>query len=195
VHTSVDVTNKGKAGAGGVHVLITLSPNVIPKGAATASRGPGCTGVTLLDCNLGSLQAGQTTTVSLTLTAARGRRIFIAAQAKELEADATPSNNVGTLTLVVLPRPSIRFTVSSVPGHIVAGEQLVYIKLSAGARISAQLYHGGVPLPIIWHRTLGAGTTLVRIPLKGIARGQHFTLVLRANTGTKTATTRLSLKR
>jgi Domain of unknown function DUF11 len=194
VHTTISVTNKGKIGAGGVHVLISLSPNIIPKGAAQSSRGPGCTGVSVLDCNLGSLQSGATTTVTMVLSAASGRKMFIAAQAKELETDATPTDNVGTLTLAILPR-AIPFTLSSVPGHILAGEQLVYIKLSARARVSAQLYRGRVALPIVWHRNLGAGTTLVRIPLNGVVHGQHFTLVLRAKTGAKTATTRLSLKR
>src|SRR5207237_414484 len=61
VPLTVTVKNNGAAGAGGVHVLISLSPNSILRGTATASRGPGCTGVTFLDCNLGSVGAGSVT--------------------------------------------------------------------------------------------------------------------------------------
>ena len=64
-HATVTVSNKGKGGAGGVHVLISLSPNAITKGAAVASRGPGCTGVTVIDCNMGSIGSGATATVQL----------------------------------------------------------------------------------------------------------------------------------
>ena len=194
VRVTVALRNNGQGGAGGVHVLISLSANTIAKGLAQTSRGPGCTGVTVLDCNLGSLPAAASATVSLGLSAASGRKIFVAAQAQELGADAVPADNGSTLTLAVLPRLT-RFTVSSAAGHIVAGEQLVYIKLSARARVSAQIYRNGVAQPITWHRTLAAGTTLVRIPLAGLTPGQHFTLVLRAATATKKATTRLALKR
>ena len=194
VQATVKVANNGQAGAGGVHVLISLSTNTIAKGVAQASRGPGCTGVTVLDCNLGSLGAAATATVRLSLKAASGRTIFVGAQAREAETDAKPADNAGTLTVKVLPR-LVPFTVSSVAGRISAGEQLVYIKLSARARVTAQIYRGGVARPIVWRRTLGAGTSIVRIPLTGVTHGQSFTLVLRAKTATKTATTRLRLKR
>ena len=194
IPTTVTVSNKGKGGAGGVHVLISLSPNAIPSGNATASRGPGCTGVTVLDCNLGSLGAAATATVQLTVSAGSGRTLFVAAQAQEIENDLTLKDNASTLSLALLAK-QVKFVVSGVPGRIIAGEQLLYVKLSRSARITAQVYVGSKAKPITWRRSLGAGTAIVRIPLPKLGKGQHFRIVLRATNGASKASTTLRLKR
>jgi hypothetical protein len=189
------VSNKGKGGAGGVHVLISLSPNAITKGSAVASRGPGCTGVTVIDCNLGSIGSGATATVQLGVSAATGKALFVGAQAQELENDVTLHDNAGTLTLKLLPKV-LPFTISAVRGRVVAGEQLLFIKLSQGAQVNAQVYVANKPQKITWRRSLGAGTAIVRIPLPVVLKhGQHFRLVLRATHATSKASTTLRLTR
>jgi hypothetical protein len=195
VTATVTVANKGKAGAGGVHVLISLSPNAIPKGQAVASRGPGCTGVTVIDCNLGSIGVGTSTTVKLGMSAATGKKLFVGAQAQEIENDLTLHDNANTLTLKLLPKV-LAFTVAATPGRVVAGEQLVYIKLSQSAKVTAQVYVAGKAQKITWTRSLSGGTAIVRIPLPAtLKHGQHFRLVLRATHAAKKASTTLSLKR
>jgi hypothetical protein len=192
--TTVSVKNKGKGPAGGVHLLISLSDNAIPQGAAHASRGPGCTGLTVLDCNLGSLPTGETATVGFQLSGVSGRKLFIGSHVQELENDETLTDNSASLTLALAPR-KVRLKISAVAGRIVAGEQLAYLSLSRRARVTAQNYVGGAPQPIRWRRTLSGGTFIVRIPTTGIASGRHFTLVFRAKIVGASATTRLKLVR
>ena len=70
------------------------------------------------------------------------------------------------------------------------------MKLSRTAQVTAQVYIGSKATPIKWHRKLGGGTALVRIPLPAtLAKGQHFRLVLRATSGTTKTSTSLSLRR
>jgi hypothetical protein len=192
VIVTVTLVNTGSAAASDVHVLITPSLNTITRGQPTASRGPGCTGLAAIDCNLGSLPSGATATVRLLLSAVSGQKLFVFATTQENQRDQNVRDNVGTLTLKVLPRQT-RFTVSAVKGRIVAGEQLASIKLSARARVTAQVYLRGVPRPIGWRRMLAAGTSIVRIPVPGIGHGQRFTLVVRAQSGSRKATTTLKL--
>jgi hypothetical protein len=177
-----------------VHVLISLSPNSLSHGKAVASRGPGCTGVTVLDCNLGSLGKGSSTTVSLRLSAASGRRFGLGAHAQEIQNDATLEDNAGTLTLKVLPRV-LRFKLGARAARVVANDQLVYIALTGSASVSAQVYVGGHAQPIRWRRSLSAGTVIVRIPLPKLNHGQRFALVLRAKHGKAVSTVRLQLRR
>ncbi|RDI74871.1 hypothetical protein Gocc_1760 [Gaiella occulta] len=188
----VTVVNRGKAPAGGVHVLITLQDNTIPKGKALASRGPGCTGVTIIDCDLGSLPIGASATVRAPVSVARGRKLFVPARARAIQTDATPADDVGTLTLPVLPRQT-PLTVSALKGRIVAGEQFAYLKLSTRARVTAQVYVGGVAQPIVWRRTLPGGTWSVRFRLPALAAGQRFSIVIRAQSGQRKATAKLEL--
>jgi Domain of unknown function DUF11 len=192
--TTVSVKNKGKGPAGGVHVLVSLSANAIPKGVAHASRGPGCTALTVLDCNLGSLPTGETATVGFQLSGVSGRKLFIGSHVQELESDETLADNSASLTLALAAR-KVRLKVSAVAGRIVAGEQLAYLSISRRARVTAQDYVGGAPQPIRWRRTLGPGTFIVRIPITGIAPGRHFTLVFRAKIVGASATARLKLVR
>lgn len=188
----VNVVNKGKAPAGGVHVLITLQDNTIPKGRAVASRGPGCTGVSIIDCDLGSLPIGASATVRVPLSVARGRKLFVPARARAIQTDTTPADDVGTLTLPVLPRQT-PLTLTAVKGRLVAGEQLAYLKLSTRARVTAQVYVGGVAQPIVWRRTFPGGTWSVRFRLPTLAAGQRFSIVIRAESGARKATTKLKL--
>ncbi|HET7129930.1 MAG TPA: CARDB domain-containing protein, partial [Gaiellaceae bacterium] len=190
--TTVTVTNKGKAAAGGVHALISLSANAIPKLPAHASRGPGCTGVTVLDCDLGSLQSGASTTVTFGVTAQTGKNLFIGAQAQEIENDATLTDNSGSLTLSLVKR-LVPLKIKAIAARITAHQQLVYLSLSRAARVTAQNYIAGHPRPIDWRRSLGAGTIIVRIPIPTLAKGQHFSIVLRAKSGTASASTKLKL--
>jgi uncharacterized repeat protein (TIGR01451 family) len=193
VTVTLTVTNKGKAAAGGVHLIVSLPETVIPKGPATASRGAGCKGVTVVDCDLGSLAVGAAATVRMPVSVARGRTLFVAGTAQQNQNDETLRDNVGTLTVKVLPR-LIALTVAAVPGRFTAGEQLLYIKLSKGARVTAQLYLGGKAQPIRWRRTLKAGTQIVRVPVPGVRLGQRFTLVVRATSGTRKASATLRLR-
>jgi len=190
--TSVTVTNNGKAPAGGVHTLISLSPNAIPKLPAHASRGPGCTGVTVLDCDLGSLPVGESATITVALTAQTGKALFIGAVAQEIQNDATLEDNTGSLTLALTKR-LVPLRISAIAGKIRARQQLAYLSLSRHARVTAQDYVAGRGLPITWRRTFGAGTAIVRIPLPKLAKGQHFSIVFRAKDGKATASTKLKL--
>jgi hypothetical protein len=189
---TVTVANKGKAAAGGVHTLISLSANAIPKLPAHATRGPGCTGVTVLDCDLGSLPSGQTATITLSLTAQTGKNLIIGAQAQEIENDATLFDNTGSLILALSKR-LVPLKVTAIAGKITAHQQLAYLSLSRHARVTAQVYVAGHAKPITWRRTYGAGTAIVRIPLPALAKGQHFSIVFRAKDGTATSSTRLKL--
>jgi hypothetical protein len=110
-----------------------------------------------------------------------------------LEADATPADNVGTLTQTVLPSPPRKLTVAAVAARIVAGQQIAYVKLSRAARVTAQFYVKGKAQPIGWRRSLPAGTTVVRITLPAPGKGAHFSVVLRAVSGKSTASTKLKL--
>ena len=97
VTVTLSVMNKGKAAASGVHLLVSLPETVIPRGIAKASRGPGCRGVTVIDCDLGSLGVGSTATVKLPVSVASGRQLFVAGTAQQNQNDATLKDNVGTL--------------------------------------------------------------------------------------------------
>jgi uncharacterized repeat protein (TIGR01451 family) len=196
VTVTLTVTNKGKAAASGVHLLVSLPETVIPNGRAVASRGPGCKGVTVVDCDLGSLGVGAVATVRMPVSVARGRTLFVAGTAQQAQDDELLKDNIGTLTVKVLPR-LVAFTIAAVPSRFVSGEQLLFIKLSKGARVSAQLYLRGKAQPIRWRRTLKAGTQIVRVPVPGVRLGQRFTLVVRATSGTRkvSATLRLRAKK
>ena len=133
---TVTVTNKGEGAADGTNVLITPSLNLIQKGKAVASRGPGgCSGVAVIDCDIGRLSAGATAQVRLQLRAASGPTLFVGATAQRSGADATPADDTGTLTVKVLPS-QVRFTVSATAGRIAAGEQYALPPGSRPARPS-----------------------------------------------------------
>ena len=191
VPVTVTIKNLGTAGAGGVHALVSFSPNTISHGA-TASRGPGCTGVAVLDCDLGSLAAGSSTTVQLKVSAEEKGKLFVGAQVQEIENDSALSNNAGTFTLPALAklRP---LKIVAVPSRIVAHDQLVYLQLTRAASVTAQVYVGGKPRPIGWRRSLRPGTVIVRIPLPSLNHGQRFMLMFRAKSASATASARLQL--
>ena len=193
VTVDVTVTNKGKGAAGGAHVLITPSTNAILKGAAIASRGPGCSGTALIDCDLGSLGVGATATVRLRLSAASGSKLFVAAVAQRSVPDAAPADDTGHLTVKLLAHRA-PFKLTATAGRIIAGEQFAFVKLSSRGVIAAQVYVGGVAQPIKWRRTFNAGTWGARIPLPKLAKGQRFTIVLRATSGASRSTATLKLK-
>ena len=193
VTVDVTVKNKGKGAAGGAHVLITPSTNAILKSEAIASRGPGCSGTALIDCDLGSLGVGATATVRLRLSAASGSKLFVAAVAQRTTADAAPADDTGHLTVKLLAHRA-PFKLTATAGRIIAGEQFAFVKLSSRGVIAAQVYAGGVAQPIKWRRTFNAGTWGARIPLPKLAKGQRFTIVLRGTSGASRSTATLKLK-
>ena len=140
-------------------MLVTLSDNSISKGRASSSHGAGCSGVGVLACDLGSLPAGASATMRIPVAAASGRKIFVGANAVAEQNDAAPADNSGSLQLKMLPGKLKRFTFGVVPGRTSAGVLVVYVKLSAAARVTAQFYVQGAPQPIAWRRSLPAGTT------------------------------------
>ena len=192
VDVTVTVVNNGQGAASGVHALITPALTMIQKGKAVASRGPGCSGLALIDCDLGSLGAGASAVVRLRLSAASGHKFFVAATAQRSTGDANPVDDTSSLTIKLLPK-LIRFTVSAAAGRIVAGEQFAVLKLSSRATVTAQIYVGGAAQPIGWRRTLNAGTSGVRVPLPKLAKGRRFTIVFRATSGTRKSSTMLRL--
>ncbi len=191
VTVTVTVTNKGKGAATAAHVLITPSLNLIQKGKPRASRGS-CSGLAIIDCDLGTLAAGAAVTVRMQLRGASGRKLFVSSTPQRSEADDKPADDVGTLSLSLLPR-TVRFTIGATPSRIVAGEQIVFLKLSSRGRLTAQVYVGGSAQKITWRRTLPAGTNPVRIPLPTLNKGQRFTIVLRGTSGKSTSSTKLKL--
>ncbi len=175
VTVDVTVTNKGKGAAGGAHVLITPSTNAILKSAPVASRGPGCSGTALIDCDLGSLAVGATATVRLRLSASSGSKLFVAAVAQRSVPDAAPADDTGHLTVKLLAHRA-PFKLTATAGRIIAGEQFAFVKLSSRGVIAAQVYVAGVAQPIKWRRTFKAGTWGARIPLPKLGKGQRFTI-------------------
>jgi hypothetical protein len=189
---TVTVRNRGAAGAHDVHVLISLSPNGRVPGRPTASLGSGCTGTTVLDCSVGSLGAGASTTLTLRVSATLGKKLSVGARAREAESDGNLADNAGTLTLRV--RPRLRpFKLGARAARTVKNEQLVLITVTRSASVSAQAYVRGRAQPVRWRRSVSAGTRLVRVPLPKLGQGRRLVLVLRARNGTSRATVRLEL--
>ena len=189
---TVTVKNKGAGAAGGVHVLISTSNNAIVSGGHT-SRGPGCTGVSFLDCNLGSLGSGATATVKVTVSGVRGKKLFIGAQAQEAQNDSHLADNIGALVIGLTPHVT-RLTLKVRPTTFSAGEQLAYVSLSKRASLVAHVFVGGAARPVTWRRTFPAGTFIVRIPVTGVTKGQRFRLVVDAKNGLQTSKASLRLK-
>lgn len=194
VPITVSVKNKGAGDAGGVHVLVSISDNGIPKNLGKTSRGPGCTSAAaLLDCNLGSLGSGEAATITVPVVGVRGRKVFIGAQVQQIQNDTHLADNTDTLTIGLVPR-LIRLTLSAHAAKYRAGEQFVSISVSRRATVTAQAFVRGVAQPIVWRRTVDAGTFIIRVPVPGVTKGQPFTLVLLAKNGSLVAKTRLNLK-
>jgi len=185
--------NKGAGPASGVHLLLSLSNNAILKGRGRASRGPGCTGVTFLDCNLGGLESGATATVKFDVSGVRGKKLFIGAQAQEIQNDTHLADNTGSLAITLTPRTTV-LKLTARATTFTAGEQLAYVSLSKRASLVAQVFVGGVARPIGWRRTFPAGTFIVRIPVTAVGKGQRFTIVVRAKNGSQTSNATLRLK-
>jgi hypothetical protein len=119
--------------------------------------------------------------------------MFVDTHVQEGENDSTLEDNSASLGLKVLPR-AVKLALSAKSAGISAKDQLVWIALTRSARVTAQVYLAGKPQPIQWRRSLAGGTVVVRIPLPAtLAKGQAFTLVLRAKSGTSAATARLRL--
>jgi len=190
---TVTLKNKGAGAASGVHVLISISNNAILSGRGYTSRGPGCTGVTFLDCNLGSLESGGTATVKITVSGVRGKKLFIGAQAQETQNDTHLSDNIGALVIGLTPRVT-RLTLRVRPTTFSAGEQLAYVSLSKRASLVAHVYVRGAARPVTWRRTFPAGTFIVRIPVTGVTKGQRFRIVVDAKNGPQTSKATLTLK-
>jgi hypothetical protein len=190
---TITVKNKGAGPASGVHLLVSLSNNAILKGKGRTSRGFGCTGVTLLDCNLGGLESGASATATVSVSGVRGTKLFVGGQAQEIQDDAHLADNTGSLTIGLTPRvTALRVTARATTFR--AGAQIAYVSLSKRASLVAQVYVNGVAQPIRWRRTFAAGTFIVRIGVNGVSKGQRFMIVIRARNGTQTSKATLRLK-
>lgn len=138
--------------------------------------------------------AGASATIRIPVAAASGRKMFVGANAVAEQNDAAPNDNSGSLQLKILPGKLKRFTFGVVPGRTSAGVLVVYVKLSAAARVTAQFYVQGAPQPIVWHRSLPAGTTGARIALlPQLKKGAHYSIVLRAVSGKHKASAKVKL--
>ncbi len=186
----VTVKNKGEAATDGVHVVLSLPSNSVRKGKAVVSGGNVCTGNAVLSCDLGSAAVGSSMTVRVPISVKSGRKLVVQARVSGNETDPTPADNVGTVTETVLPP---KLTVAAVASRVVAGKQTAYVKLSVAAHVTAQFYVGGKAQPIVWQRSLPAGTTLVRIAMPHVAKGSHLSVVLRAVRGGTAVTAKLTL--
>jgi uncharacterized repeat protein (TIGR01451 family) len=88
---AIVVTNLGAGGATGVTVTDALPAGVT---LVTASTSQGnCSGTTTVTCNLGSLAAGGTATIDLTVTKTVGGSVSNTASVAANESDPNPNNN------------------------------------------------------------------------------------------------------
>jgi hypothetical protein len=87
-----------------------------------------------------------------------------------------------------------KLTLSAKPGRLAAGAQILFVRLSVRARVSAQVYVGGVARKVAWRKGMPAGTTIARVRLPKLGKGQRFTIVLRATAGTRKAMIKLPLR-
>jgi len=126
---SIAVHNAGPDAAVGASVTDELPANVTLV-SATASAGGPCPGATTVSCQLGTLAAGGSATVTIKVTPTTDGRLANTAQVSSTTADPDAANNSATAETVVnaAPPPSadLRLTKSDSPDPVLVGQELTY---------------------------------------------------------------------
>src|SRR5262249_19581513 len=96
------------AGGGSTHVVLTIN---LPSGLAlvgppTYERGSGCTGQSVLTCNLDFLQPNAPTHVTFSVRAVSTGDQQVSASISASEQDANPADNAAGLTIAVASPPT-----------------------------------------------------------------------------------------
>jgi uncharacterized repeat protein (TIGR01451 family) len=101
VDYTINVTNSGPENATNVDLTVTLP------GQLLSSTAPGtCTGSTILSCPIGALAAGQTQTITVSVTPASGpRKMALQTLATSDQVDRNPANDGATATTTVQAEP------------------------------------------------------------------------------------------
>jgi uncharacterized repeat protein (TIGR01451 family) len=91
---TISVTNAGPGSASNTTVT-----EVLPAGTTFVSASAGCTGTTTVTCNLGTLNSGSTTSVSIDVTASGTNSITNTASVASDATDSASGNNSGSATI------------------------------------------------------------------------------------------------
>ena len=122
------ITNGGPAAATNVNLTETLPP-----GTTTVSlTGTGCT-LGTLTCNIGTLAANATATVSFVVTvsasATAGSTITQTASVSSSTTDANPGNNTASASVVVAGSADLSVTNVASPVPVIAGNNITYTQV------------------------------------------------------------------
>jgi uncharacterized repeat protein (TIGR01451 family) len=98
------VTNDGPATATNVMVVDTL-PGSITFGASSSTQGT-CSGTSTVTCSIGTLAAGSSATITITVTPTAQGQIANSATVSGSETDFNTSNNTASLTTTIQPAAS-----------------------------------------------------------------------------------------
>jgi len=103
---SATVNNAGAASAANVNLSTAFSVPVSVV-SAIASQGA-CTGTVVISCNLGTMDASSSVTVTLQVRAPFKRSITATSLLTSDASDSNPNNNIASSTAQVRPRPFVR---------------------------------------------------------------------------------------
>lgn len=121
---TIVVTNDGPAPASGVEVSDPL-PASVSFLSATPTQGT-CVGGQVVTCVLGSLAAGDSSSVDVEVITTAAATVVNAASVSAVEPDPNPANNSDSATTEILPVADLSITGTDAPDPVLAGGTLVY---------------------------------------------------------------------
>ena len=163
---AVSVRNLG--GPASRALLAVQLPSQVVYTGSQSDRGPGCTGTTILACDLDYLAGDLVATVRIDATVREAGTLSFTAISSSQPGDAQPANDAAGVTTVVTPpatirapaqlRPTLRTVGTPARVTRAGGAAIVSVRFAVGgaARLEARVTAVGSARPI----TLLAGTTL-----------------------------------
>lgn len=136
-YCSIVVTNYGPSDATAVSLTDTIvasTPfNIVSAVGATCTSSTGTNTKGNVACNLGTMKAGATATVTVTFNALNGGDIDDTATVSSSTPDPTSTDNSATGTVHYISSADLSVTKTSAPNPVVAGTNLTYTITAANA--------------------------------------------------------------